>query len=110
MAGKSNVNRSAAIRLYLEQNPSASTREIIDALSDLKISGSLVGVVRARWEKELGIVSPRSRVSRRELLPGSGDDDITLMAAANLILRCGSRQAAHTAISVAAQIGELLNH
>jgi hypothetical protein len=66
--------KSAAIRQYLEKNPDAKPKEVVDALSELEIKPTLVSVIKSQMKSKSGKAESKSKGRGR---PGKGKDGMT---------------------------------
>jgi hypothetical protein len=106
---KKSENKSAAVRGYLEANPSAKNPEVIEALKALgvDVSPNYVSIIRSQQKKRSRKSGTRGRKPAAATSNGHLDVE-QLRAAAVLIKACQGIDGARKAIAVAEKIADAL--
>ena len=110
---KRKINKTQAIRSYLEKHPNASPSETAEVLKPYQVTATYVSNVKTQLRVKGNVTRPakKVRVSRpaqrsRGRIEENGQ---MLVAAATLIRKCGSAEQAIQAMEVAATVGRMLN-
>ncbi|QDU29221.1 hypothetical protein ETAA8_43280 [Anatilimnocola aggregata] len=104
---KSGPNKSLAIRNYKVTNPSASPKEIAEALSKtgMEVTPQFVSTVLSNAKRKGGVIGKRGRKPGKVPATASGGSSIEqLVKAKKLVDQLGGIDAAKSAISALAQI------
>jgi hypothetical protein len=108
VAKKSNggQNKSQAIREYKAANPSASPREVAEALSKsgLSVTAQFVSTVLSNARKKGGKVGKRGRKPGRPAAAGKSGNLQQLIQAKKLVDQLGGIDAARAAVKALAQL------
>lgn len=102
---KGGPNKSSAIRDYKAANPTASPKEIAEALGkeSIVVSAQFVSTVLSNAKKKGGKIGKRGPKPGRRAAAGGGLEQ--LLTAKRLVEQLGGIENARSAINVLAQLG-----